>query len=161
MSHPPRDGGFTLIELLVTMSLMGIMMAIAISGWASWTKSSEHAGTARDVQALLRQTQQQAVTEGQSMCVLFGAPADTYTVYRGACDDSSKTKSQGPMKTASQTVHVDSPSFAIGTVTGQTGVSFTPRGGAWPGTVRIVRDGSSRVYTLKVEGLTGRVELLG
>ena len=158
MSHPPRDGGFTLIELLVTMSLMGVMMAIAVSGWSSWAKSSEQAGTARGIQSVLRQTQQQAVTEGQSMCVLFDTSADTYTIYRGRCD-GTKAQARGPLMTESPRVHLTSPSFESADAAGQPGVSFTPRGGAWPGNVQVTRDGSSKVYTLEVEGLTGRVEL--
>ena len=36
-------------------------------------------------------------------------------------------------------------------------MTFTSRGTAWPGEVRITRDDSSLIRVVKVEGLTGRV----
>ena len=169
MSHPPRDGGFTLIELLVTMSVMGIMMAIAISGWTSWTKSSQQSGTAHDIQSLLRSTQQRAVTEGRSMCVHFDAAAGNYSVYNGVsqtsapdtCVISSTNLIQGPIPTASANVDLDTPSFTSAAGSGQTSVLFSSRGTAWPGILTVTRIGSSKEYTLEVEGLTGRVSLDG
>ena len=46
-------------------------MAFAVSGWSAWARSSEQSGTARELQSLMRQTQQRAVTEGRAMCVQF------------------------------------------------------------------------------------------
>ncbi len=62
----------------------------------------------------------------------------------------------GPFKTDGAQVHVASPSFAG---TPGTGVTFFARGTATQGTVKVTRTGSSKVYTLAVEGLTGRVSL--
>jgi hypothetical protein len=39
------------------------------------------------------------------------------------------------------------------------GVTFTARGTSTDGSVTVTRTGSSKVYTLKVEGFTGRVSL--
>jgi type II secretion system protein H len=153
-----RDEGFTMIEVLVTTSLLGLMMAIAISGWSSWARSSAHSGTARELQSILRQTEERAVTEGRAMCVLFDSTANRYTVYRGVCGGSDLTRVLGPVATASTEVRIASPVFTsmAGTTTG---VTFYARGTASPGTVRVTRSGSSKVYTLTVEGLTGRVSL--
>ena len=71
MSSQDRDSGFTMIELLVTIALLGIMMAIAVSGWSAWAKASRQSGTARELQSVLRQAQVRAVTEGRAVCVAF------------------------------------------------------------------------------------------
>lgn len=158
MSQPRHDSGFTLIEVVVTTALLGIMMAIAVSGWGSWARANEQSGTARQIQSVLRQAQQRAVTEGRAMCVRFDTASDEYTVFRGTCDAADKVVVEGPMDTSSPAVHLVAPSFQSSTGS-RPGVSFAARGTAWPGEVRVTRDGSSKVYTLKVEGLTGRVSL--
>lgn len=157
MSQPSRDSGFTLIEVMITVALMGVVMAFAVSGWSSWARASEQSGTARELQTLLRSTHQRAVTEGNAMCVQFDTTSNDYTVYRGTCADTSKVKVQGPFDTNGGQVQVASPAFT-GT-TAPTGVTFFARGTATPGTVKVTRSGSSTIYTLAVEGLTGRVSL--
>lgn len=156
MSHPPRDSGFTLIEVMTTLALLGILAAISVSGWSSWAKASAHSGAAREIQSAMRQAQQRAVTEGRAMCVWFDDAADTYTIYRGRCTDASKVKISGPVKTASQ-VAIQGPNFTSSAGTPSTGVTFQGRGTGSPGDVRIVRDGSSKIFVLKVDWLTGRV----
>jgi prepilin-type N-terminal cleavage/methylation domain-containing protein len=151
MSQPPRDSGFTLIEVLVTITLLGVLMAIAVSGWSSWARASEQFGTARELQSVLRETQQRAVTEGTAMCVTF---ADTaYTVWRGSCTTAAppRTRVLGPQAVASgvRLTSVDVP----------LGVGFTARGTSADGSVTVTRSGSSKVYTLEVDGFTGRVSL--
>lgn len=156
MSPPERDSGFTMIELMVTMVLLGIMMAIAIGGWSSWSKANGQLGQARELQSVLRQAHQRAVTEGQAICVQFTG-AHSYSIYRGACDLPGKVQVTGPVATNSSTVTFESPSF--GPSATSTGVTFTARGTAWQGTVQVGRTDSSKKYTLSVEELTGRVSL--
>jgi type II secretion system protein H len=150
------DSGFTLVELLVVMALLGMMMAIALSGWTSWTRASAHSGAAREMQSLMRMAQQQAVTEGRASCVLFDVGANDYSLYRGACGDTARTLVRGPMTAESAVVFIADPSFS-GTVS--SGVTFYARGTATPGTVKVKRTGSAKEYKLSVEGLTGRVSL--
>jgi type II secretion system protein H len=157
MSPHERDSGFTMIELLVTISLLGIMMAIAVGGYSSWAKASGQSGQARELQSVMRQAQQRAITEGRAICLQFTG-TQSYTVYRGACDSASKVKVMGPIAADSANVHFTSPSFT-GTSGASNGVTFNARGTAWAGSVRVTRTGSSKVYTLSVEGLTGRVSL--
>ena len=152
-----RDNGFTMIEILVTVVLMGIMMAIAVTGFTSWARSSVQAGQARELQSVMRQAHQRAITEGRAICLFFNG-TQSYTIYRGACDSATKVRVEGPVAAKSTQVNFTSPSFT-GTSGTSTGVTFNARGTAWPGTVRITRNGSSKVYTLTVEGLTGRVSL--
>ena len=157
MSQPSRDSGYTLVEVLVVVVLLGVMMAIAVSGWSSWARAREHSGTARELQSLLRSAHQRAVTEGNAMCVQFDTTANRYTVYRGVCADPSREELLGPYETDGGQVRLASPAFTGSTAT--SGVTFFARGTATPGTVKVTRDGSSKVYTIAVEGLTGRVSL--
>ncbi len=157
MAHRNRDEGYTLVEVLVVVALLGVMMAIAVSGWSSWARASQQAGTASSIRTTLRAAQQRAVTEGRSACVLFDTAADTYTVYRGACDDPARVKVLGPVGTESPDVEISSPSFTSSAGVVSQGVTFRARGTAWAGRVLITRRGSSKTYTITVERLTGRV----
>jgi type II secretion system protein H len=157
MSSQDRDSGFTMIELLVTISLLGIMMAIAVSGYTSWAKASNQSGRARELQSVMRQAQVRAVTEGRAICVSFRVAQNDYTVYRGACGSPTATV-LGPVPSQSADVRLSAPAFT-GTSGVSTGVTFNARGTAWPGSVQLTRAGSSKTFTLTVEGMTGRVSL--
>ena len=161
MSAPVRaphgDGGYTLIEVMVTIALLSAIMLIAISGWSSYAKASAQDGAAQEVQSVLRQAQQRAVTEGSSMCVLFDITSSSFKLYRRACDDSTKTLLEGPWKVDDHNVSLASAAFTSPSGPDQPGVTFTSRGTAWPGEVRITRNGSTKVRVVDVEGLTGRV----
>jgi prepilin-type N-terminal cleavage/methylation domain-containing protein len=158
VSHPRHDPGFTMIELLVTISLLGILMAIAVTGWSSWTRSSAHSGTATEIESRLRQTQQRAVTEARDMCVGFDTGRDVYTVYAGACDSGSLVRVTGPYAPSRADVRITSPSFT-GRSSSSGGVTFYARGTASPGTVQVTQTGTAKVYTVHVEALTGLVSL--
>lgn len=158
-AQQPRDDGFTLSEMMVAIALLALMATLAIGGYARWAKSSAQIGTAREVQTTMRQAHQQAVTEGRATCVLFDTSANTYTVYRGTCASTTKVKIAGPNKTNSSGIQLSSPTFAAASGS-STGVTFYARGTATEGHVNVTRSGSSKVYVVSVEGLTGRVSLV-
>jgi prepilin-type N-terminal cleavage/methylation domain-containing protein len=147
--------GFTLIELCWTMAIFAILAAISVGGLHKWTQAREHSGTAVAVQSLLREAQQRAVTEGRPTCVTFDVAAQVYAMYRGACDDPARVLLQ-TRRPDSGHVRLASPAF-VGPSGPTTGVTFKPRGTAWPGSVQVTRTGAGKVYTVSVEGLTGRV----
>lgn len=152
----PRDGGFTMLEIIVTIGVAGILMAVAVSGWQGWARASAQDGLATELRGVLRSAQQRAVTEGSSTCVLFDAADDSWEVFRGRCDSSTKLRIEGPVR-ADDSLDLASPSFIVTTESTSTGVTFSPRGTATPGSVTLRRDGSDTVVTIRVEGLTGRV----
>lgn len=153
--RPRAAEGFTLVEVCWAMAIFGILAAISVGGLRSWTQAREHSGTAVAVQSLLREAQQRAVTEGRPTCVNFDVAAQEYALYRGACDDPARALLQA-RRPDSGHVRLAAPAF-VGPSGSTSGVTFKPRGTAWPGSVQINRNGAGKVYTVTVEGLTGRV----
>jgi prepilin-type N-terminal cleavage/methylation domain-containing protein len=169
MSQTARDKGFTLIELLVTISLLGIMMAIAVSGWSSWSQARSQSGAARELLSVMRQAQQRAVTEGRATCVtFFPSQPRNYSVAAGACGTPTGTVVQGavPGRVQLQSVGVGPDGTSVlgfkkpDASAQQTAVQFSSRGTGWPGSVTVRRTGSSSTFTLQVEVLTGHVALV-
>jgi prepilin-type N-terminal cleavage/methylation domain-containing protein len=154
---PPSDAGFTLVEMLTALTVFGIAAAIALTGLRGWTASLNQRGGAQGIVAELRRVQQEAVSQGRSMCMDFDVVGGAYTVYRGTCDDSARSRVRGPSPLPTGS-HLASPYFA-GSAGSGTGVTFLPRGTSWGGSVRVTRTASTKVYTITVEPLTGRVSL--
>lgn len=152
------DEGMTLIEVIVVLCLIGVLSAMAATSMRSWNQANAHKGTAAAVQSALRTTQVRAISEGVSFCVRFDDGQDTYTISRYACADSPVTVN-GPLSPHDPTVRISAPTFTApdGSITDA--VTFRPTGSASPGSVRIVRTGSPKVYQVNVEGFTGRVSI--
>lgn len=153
---PARDSGFTLVETMVVIVLMGIAATISVGGYQSYARTAEHQGTRNDVVSALRAANQRALTEAALYCVRFAADGRSWSTYRGSC--SAGTVVKGPERVGGGQVSLTSVSFVApdGTA-GSRDVEFTARGTASRGSVRVVRAGSSKSYTVSVEGLTARV----
>jgi type II secretory pathway pseudopilin PulG len=152
----PSDRGFTLVEVCWVTLIAGVVATTAVTRVQGWTDAHDHSGTAAQIQGLFREAQQKAVTEGRTMCVDFDVVAQTYSMYRGSCDDPAKVVLQGPMRPQGTKTRLSSPSFnGPGGIS--TGATFAPRGTAWPGSVRVIRTDGAKIWTLSLEGLTGRV----
>ncbi len=150
------DAGFTLIETLAVVLISGIALAIAVSGYQGYARSSEHAGTRNDVVSALRAAHQRALAEAAVYCVRLASDGKTWSTYRDTCGSGTVVK--GPEEVGGRQVSLASVSFlhADGTP-GSRDVEFTARGTASKGSLTIVRDGSAKTYTVTVEGLTARV----
>jgi prepilin-type N-terminal cleavage/methylation domain-containing protein len=159
MSQCRRDGGFTLIETMVVVGLVSLLSAFGVGAWRSWTIAQAQQGAATDLQTILRQTQVRAVTEGISFCVKFNAAAGTYTVYRYACAPTGNVKVSGPYTLGDARLHLTGVSFNGIAPATTAEVTFRSSGSATPGGLSITRTGSTKTYSLDVEGLTGRVSL--
>lgn len=139
-----------MVEIIVTIAVAGVLMAVAVTGWQGWAAARAQSGLVSEIQLVMRQAQQRAVTTGTSTCVLFDDGADSWQVLRGACGSPAEELDAGR---ADDGLSIDAPTFGVGA-----GVTFTTRGTAVPrGTVVVGRDGSDRRVVLEVEGLTGRV----
>ena len=148
--------GHSLFELMCAMTVLGVLAGILVGGLRSWFEARAHAGSAAAIQSVLREAQQRALAEGRSICVDFGVTSQSYAVYRTTCDARPYAPPvHGPLHTDAQNVRIAEPAF--GPSGSSTGVTFLPRGTASSGSVKVFRDGSSRVYEVTVDGLTGRI----
>lgn len=159
MTRPrtPADAGFTMLEVMVTIGISGVLMAMAVIGFRGWSNSLDHEGTATRIQSVLRDAQQRSVTEGSLICVRFSTTDDSWTVLRGSCASPSTQLTKDTVEAGG--VELVGPSFTSGAGSPEPGVTFYPRGTATPGSVTVTRNGTSKIWTVKVEGLTGRVSV--
>ena len=159
MSPSRRDSGFTLIEMMVVVGFVSLLAAFGVGAWKQWTVGHAQVGAVTDMQTVLRQTQVRAVTEGQNFCVKFDTTANAYTVYRFACNTTGNVKVNGPFTLGDPRVQLGNVAFDSVSPATSTQLTFKASGSATPGTLQVIRTGSTKVYTLDVEGLTGRVSV--
>lgn len=163
------DSGFTLIEMLVAMAIFSIVAVTAVMGLRSYQRSQELAGTAHGVVSALRNVAERAQSEGRTYCVRFATSASSWSVWRYSCDSTYTTSNGTPAKQVLTNQRVQGSNVVIGNASFDPGVGvgactgalacvyFYPRGTASNGSLQVSQ--GSRVYTVKVEGLTGRVYL--
>jgi len=147
-----------MIELLVVMVIIGALSALGTSGWSRYQRTVEHRGSAQELVSALRNAQQASFAEAATFCVSFDTAARSYQVFKFACG-AGGTPSGPADKTQSSRVTLVTPTFTQLNGSTASQVSFFPRGSATKGSVVVARQGSSRMYTITVEGLTGRVAL--
>ncbi len=152
------DRGFTLIELSVTMVIFSILVAVSVGGFSRYRNAQDERGTAVQIEEVLRNAQSRAQAEGINYCVTFDVAARAWKVYRSTCS-TGLLVSKGV--TANPGVLLASPSFLQADGSTTANAQFTPRGTATAGSVKVTRLSSSKVYTVKVEGLTSRVSVNG
>jgi Tfp pilus assembly protein FimT len=145
---------------MVVMSMTGILMAIAGYGTMNWQRTSEHKGSAQELVSFLRKASEQAVAEGRTYCVDL-TPTRSEQLWRYACSSATGTAVTGIRTTQNARVTLEAsvtlPSPAPACPAGHKCVYFYPRGTATPATINVRSTARSRVYTVRVEGLTARV----
>lgn len=153
-----------MIELIVTVALASILMTIGILAMQAYLAANRQASTAQSIRSLLRSAGERSISEGRTYCVYF--TASTWTVYRSNCTVAAN-KAGGPESVADPSITLGSVAFPApaSPVPGQTTACpvaqrcayFYPRGTALAGSLQVNRTG--KTYTVRVEGLTGRVSV--
>lgn len=156
--RPPRSrggqDGFTLIELAVSMTVLGVLLAMAVPAWSSYRVNQDRVSASRELVSLLRNAQLRAVAEETTYRVDVDAAARTVQVHRFT-GVSYVLRSSTTL--AGSSVLVQAPAFRdkAGTITPS--AYFYARGTASPGGVTVASASGDRRHVISVEGLTGRV----
>jgi Tfp pilus assembly protein FimT len=148
-----------MVELMVTLAIAGLLMAAATLGMRTYLKATRESGTATDIRSALRNASERSIADGVTYCVKFTSTTwTTYihdcTVAADAVDGPTKVEESSVTLSASFSV-VSEPGYVSACPAGAGCAYFYPRGIATGGTVTVSRPG--KTYTVKVEGLTGRV----
>jgi prepilin-type N-terminal cleavage/methylation domain-containing protein len=159
------DAGFTMIELMVTILVASVLMATAAWTFISYQRAHEQSSTAIRLTSTLRNAAERALSEGRTYCVYVNPTTSSFDTYRQDCSAPAKRVSRATTdssRVSLTSVSFPAPETAIlnqSTACSTAGACayFYPRGNALAGTVQVTRQGSAKVYTIRVEGLTSRV----
>lgn len=166
--RPNGDRGYTLIELAMTLTVVGILFAIAIPTIQFQISRQELSASAREVVEVLRSARDSAINEGVPRYVLFraGSPG-SYQVYRfdGAAwvPDENEVSMEGRVNFSSADIAlpsvVDAPK--VGALVPEDAAFFDTRGRypfGYSGSYAItLRGGLGRSITLTLYPQTGQV----
>ncbi len=73
-ARPPRQQGFTLIDIMFTVSLLGVLMAVAVPGASNASRRYHLATATREVGTQVRLARLKAVTSNRTIRVRFNCP---------------------------------------------------------------------------------------
>lgn len=162
--------GFSLVELIVTLSIFGLLMAIAIPSFITYLPTMRIKGAARDIASAFQWARMKAVSENNNFAVKF--TGSSYSIYDDNDNDGIYADTTDPLDIAVRTSTLpDGVSFGVGTnvTTGVSGggtptdfitfgrdaCDFTPRGTADSGTAYITNT-KNESYAVTVSS-SGRV----
>jgi len=105
--------GFSLIELIVTLSIFGLMMAIAIPSFLIYRPTMRIKGAARDIVSVFQFARMKAVQENNTFAVKF--VGSDYFIYDDNDNDDVYADTTDPLDIAVRTLTLpDGISFGVG-----------------------------------------------
>jgi prepilin-type N-terminal cleavage/methylation domain-containing protein len=138
-SRPGAIGAFTLLELLVAMAILGILAAMTVPRWSALLPIFRLNSATRQIQSELHNLRAHAASENISFQLLYSENEPRYTTQRGNVSLVTRELPEGTMIARSGRI------------------SFSPRGTAQGGRVRIHSNGGS--CTQVVVSPTGRIRI--
>lgn len=129
--------GFSLIELIVTLSIFGVMMAIAIPSFLSYRPTMRIKGAARDITSIFQAARMKGVTRNNNCNVIFNLANNSFTE---DCTNTTTTLPDGISFGWGTDVNRDVGGGALpadGVAFTSDTCSFTSRGTANTGTIYI------------------------
>jgi prepilin-type N-terminal cleavage/methylation domain-containing protein len=147
------DDGFTLLEVMTTCLLLGLLLAIAAGPWRQYAAAKDHKGAQRQLVSVLRHAQVASVSEART----YRVDISTSNVKEFAGNGASWVLKRTEHVPSANVTYSGGSFVDKDGVTSTTSVYFYPRGSASRGSVDVVRAGSSKIYSVSVEGLTARV----
>ncbi|HET6911179.1 MAG TPA: GspH/FimT family pseudopilin [Mycobacteriales bacterium] len=172
------DSGFSLIELMVVFVITGVVAAMALWGMRGYQRAQELSGSAHDLVSSLRSAGERAQSEGRTYCVNVTGGGTVWSVWRYSCQPGFTSSPGGTAAQVLGNQHVVGNSVTVAVKSGEPFPSsganagncpaaslaciyFYPRGTASTGSLLVRQAGQSKTFEVHVEGLTGRVDLVG
>lgn len=140
------QGGFTLLEMVVTLVILGLAAVIVLPDRVGAGGAVELKAAARDLASGLRRTREAAITANSESVFTVDLARRAWS----AADGKAR-----PIPRAAELSVVTAKSEVVTAEIAH--IRFFPEGGSTGGGVRLERGG--QVYTVKVDWLTGRVEV--
>jgi len=151
--YPQR--GFTLVEMMVTIGIAAILLAIAAGAWGSLRENSRVNSTKETVVSVLQQMRLRALSTGANQIVTFDWTNDTVSYTTNALHTTSFAPAdiQGFKCTGSVLKPAGTDTF---TFTSRGEVQFSDVAAE---NLRVMRTGTTKMYTIKVNDVTGRIKI--
>jgi len=114
--------GFTTLELLVTLSILGILTALAAPGFSNWLPGFRLKGAARDLYSNLQLAKSGAIKDQGEWAITFDAGGNSYQIVSGGQDRRYSTPADNVvLKTVSLPSYGSGLCFGRGSATRKVG----------------------------------------
>lgn len=160
------------------MLILGVLSSIAVWGLRAYQRAQEFSGTAHSLVSSLRNAGERAQSEGRTYCVQFDGSGTSWSVWRYSCEAGFTASPGGAAAQVLTNQRVQGSEVSLSVKAGDAFPSsganagscpsgslacvyFYPRGTASGGSLLVHRVGQTSTFEVHVEGLTGRVDLVG